>query len=46
MSKMVKKIIVLPETGEKVVLGTEDEIEDEKGPQDWTRWWNILKNGV
>lgn len=42
-----EKIVVLPETGEEVVLGADDEMEEENnGLSDWRRWWDLLKNGV
>ncbi|MFH1546975.1 MAG: septum formation initiator family protein [bacterium] len=46
-TKKGEKIVVLPNTGEEVVLGEEDIVEEEDdGPKGWNRWWEIVKNGV
>ncbi len=39
-------IVVLPETGEEIVLGEEDEINGEERLDGWHRWWDLMRNGV
>jgi cell division protein FtsB len=40
-------VVVLPETGEELVLGEDDvDKSDEYMSEGWKRWWDLVKNGV
>ena len=40
-------VVVLPETGEEMVLGEDEVVEsNEYVSGGWKRWWDLVKNGV